>query len=210
MLVHTAMKILIICFLLSTLGLTFAVPAFNLDSFLQPRSSKEQNKNEVSALLQVLASTENDQDTDDDEDDGTVANLQGLFNVMAQVEVEKAKQQQDKNVAMVQFWGGLGSVLWNAGKGYLKKRYCTEEEEVRAMLQELIGEQEVQDDEDDGDGDDKVRTELQTLFNALKKAEAKVMQDDTSDDTAKAEGWFKKLKRWAKKKTKGLTKKYLC
>ena len=209
------MKTLIICLLLSTLSLTFAVPAFDFDSFGKNFPSsyfpKEQNKDEVSALFQALVSTEDDQDTDDDdEDDGTVADLQGVFNVMAQVEAEKARQQRNKNVAMVQLWGGLGSALWSAGKAYLKRRHCTEEEEVRAMLQELIGEQGVQDDEDAGDGDDKARAELQTLFNALKKVEAKVMQDDSSDDTAKAEGWWKRVKRWAKKKIRGATRKYLC
>ena len=199
------MKTLIICFLLSTLGLTFAVPAVN---FLSSSSSKEQNKDKVSALLQVLASSEDDQDTDD----GTVADLQGVFNMMAQVEMEKAREQQDENVAMVQFLGMLGGGLWNVGKGLLKKKYCTEEEEeeVRALLQELIEEQGVQDDKDDGDGEEKVRAELQTLFNALRKVEAKVMQDDTSGDTAKAESWFKKLKHWVGKKTKGLTRKFLC
>lgn len=205
------MKILITCLLLSTLGLTFAVPTFDFESLLdqQPSSIKEQNKDQLGALLKVLEGSEDD--TDNDDDDGTVADLQGVFNVMAQVEEEKARQQHGKNMAMAQIWEGLGSALWSAGKGYLKKRYCTEEEEVRAMLQELIGEQGAQDDEDDdGDSDDKVRTELQTLFNALKKVEAKVMQDDSSDDTAMAEGWWKKAKRWVNKKAKGLTKKYLC
>ena len=183
------MKILIICFLLSTLSLTFAVPAFD---FLQSSSSKEQNKDEISALLQVLASSEDDQDTDD----GTVANLQGMFNMMAQVEAEKARQQHDKNVAMVQFWGRLGRGLWNVGKGLLKKKYCTQ--------------QGAQDGENTENGDGTVRAELQTLFNALTKVEAKVMQDDTSDDNAKAEGWFNKLKHWVGKKAKGLTKKHLC
>ena len=209
------MKILIISLLLSTLSLTFAVPAFNFDSFGKffPSRSfpEEQNKDDVSALFQALVSTEDDQDTeDDDEDDGTVADLQGVFNVMAQVEAEKARQQRNKNVAMVQVWKFLGNALWNAGKSYLKKRHCTEEEEVRAMLQELIGEQGMQDDEDAGDGDDKARAELQTLFNALKKLEAKVMQDDSSADTAKAEGWWKRVKRWARKKIRGATRKYLC
>ena len=166
-------------------------------------------------MLKALASTEDDQETDDDddEDDGTVADLQGVFNVLAQVEAEKARVQGDKNMAMAQFWGGLGGVLVKAGKGYLKNKYCTEEQEVRAMLQELIGEQgieEVENDEDEGDGDDKASAELQTLFNVLKKIEAKVMQDDTSDDSAKAQGWFKKLRRWAKKKVKKVAKKYLC
>ena len=211
------MKILVICLLLSTFSLTFAVPAFDHDFRKYLPSSyfpNEQNKDEVSGLLQTLVSTEDDQDSDDDEDDGSVADLQGIFNVMAQAEVEKAKQQRNKNVAMVQIWKGLGGALWRVGKSYLKKKYCTEEEEVRAMLQELIGEQGGQDDQDDqddgGDDDNKALTELQTLFNALKKVEAKVMQDVSSNDTAKTQGWWKRAKRWARKKIRGATRKYLC
>ena len=70
------MKVLIICLLVSSISLTFAVPAFNFDSvgklFQQRFSAKEQNKDEVNALFQTLVSTEDDQDPDDDEDDGTV------------------------------------------------------------------------------------------------------------------------------------------
>ena len=66
-------------------------------------------------LYIASTSTEEDQDTDDD-DAGTVADLQGIFNVLAQVEGEKAivKQQDDKDVAMVQFWKRLRIALWKA------------------------------------------------------------------------------------------------
>ena len=211
---YTAMKTLIICLLLSTLSLTFAVPAFDFDSLQKylpsSFSPNKQDKDEVSALLQTLVSAKDDQDSEDDEDDGTVADLQGIFNVMAQIELEKATQQHNKNVAMAQFWGGIGRALWNAGKGYLKRKYCTEEEEMRVMLQELVGEQGVQDEQDDGNDDIKARAELQTLFNALKKVDAKVMQDDSFDDTVKAEGWWKRARRWARKKIRGATRRYLC
>lgn len=52
-----------------------------------------------------------------DLDDGTVADLQGLFNVLEQVEVEdmNAELQGDKNVAMAHVWGRLGSALKKAG-----------------------------------------------------------------------------------------------
>ena len=127
---------------------------------------------------------------------------------------------------MVQVLGALGKRLWNAGKTYLRGKHCSEEEEVRAMLKELAGEQGMEDDEDTINGDDKAHTELQTIFNTLKEVEVKVMQDDSTDDTAKAEGLFgsikcwawKKLKRWAGKKFKswagrkirGATRKFLC
>ena len=48
----------------------------------------------------------------------------------------------------------------------------------------------------DGDGKGYIYTELQTIFSALKKAEAKVWEmDATSGDTAVAEK-AKKIKRW--------------
>ena len=120
------MKCLVVLpLLLPTLGLTFAVPAFDLESlekYLSSTAPKElQHEDEVSALLQAIASTSTEKDQvtyDDDEDDGPTADLQGIFNVLAQVEAERAQQQGDKNVAMA----------------YLKQRYCTEEEELIAML----------------------------------------------------------------------------
>ena len=201
------MKCLVISLLLSTIGLTIAVPAFDFDSLEKYLPSRSPKEHEVNILLQALASTEDDQDTINDEDDGTVADLQVVLNVMAQVDMEKARQQHDKNVPMVQFLRGLGRRLWRAGKGYLKRRYCTEEEEMRAMLQELTGEKGIQEAENDEsehpDGDDKVRTELQTLFNALKKAEAKIqVTNGTPEDIAKAERWWKGVKRWFRKTVK--------
>ena len=94
--------LVILSLLLPTLGLTFAVPAFDFESlekYFPSTAPKElQHKDEVNTLLQAIASTstdhEEDQTTDDgDGDDGTVADLQGIFNIPAQVEAEKAKQQ---------------------------------------------------------------------------------------------------------------------
>ena len=119
------MKCLIV--LLSILGLTFAAPAaFDFESnekYLPSAVQKEQHKdiNEVSALLQALVSinlSKEDQDANlGDLDDGTVADLQGLVNVLEQVEVAdlNAQLQRDKNVAMAHVWGRLGSALKIAG-----------------------------------------------------------------------------------------------
>ena len=193
------------CKLLSTLGLSFAVPTLDSDNFNKYISSQlqhKQNEDELNVLLQAMASTEDDQDSDDDDD--TVAELQGVFNVLAQVEVEKTRQHKDKSMGMAQLWGMLGRTLWNVGKRYLKNRHCTEEQGVNALLQELVDEQGMQEVEDDGD--DKARAELQTLFQALNQVEAKAMQADN----AQAERWWRRVTRWVRRKARKLTRRYLC
>ena len=120
------MKCLVV--LLSILGLTFAAPAaFDFESkekYLPSISAapKEQHKiNEISALLQALMSinlSKEDQDANlGDLDDGTVADLQGLVNVLEQVEVAdlNTQLQGDKNVAMAHVWGRLENALKKAG-----------------------------------------------------------------------------------------------
>ena len=189
----TAMKILVACLLLSTISLTFAAAV-----------SKESD--EVSTFLQNFAKGENHQDMEENEnmhmDEEDIATLQGLFNVLAQVDEEKAKTMDDEN-AMSQIWGFIGKGLLKYGKKYLKRRYCSEEQEMKVMLQELVGEQgnEAREEEEN-----EAMAELQTTFNALQKANAKVMLVDN----AQAEGLFKKLRRWAKKKVKRTTRRYLC
>ena len=120
------MKCLVV--VLSVLGITFAAPAaFDFESnekYLPSAAQKEQHKdiNEISALLQALVSinlSKEDQDANlGDLDDGTVADLQGLVNVLEQVEVAdlNAQLQGDKNVAMAHVWGRLGSALKKAGR----------------------------------------------------------------------------------------------
>jgi hypothetical protein len=195
-------------------------------------ASKEQHKDEVSALLQAISK---DQDTLDDGnlgDDRAVADLQGLFNLLAQVDSSvKAHQQQDNknNMTMAQLWGRLGSALWRAGKIDLKRRYCTKEEKVIAMLQEVIDDidgaiaseqgmlEDVGSDENAGDGDDKARTELQTLFNALKKADAKIQcgvniggHCTDTENPEKIKKWRARVKRWFDKRIGWVVRKYLC
>ena len=178
------MKILVAFFLLSIIGLTYATFPYNNADYYKKLSNyfPKQGHVEVATLLNSLAGIQDDQESDgddDDNDDDDLADIQGIFNVLAQVEMERAKEMDDKS-ATAQFWKMLGKTLWNAGKGYLKNKYCTEEQEVRAMLQELIGEQEMPEDDEDDDEEDSngvVLAELQTLFNALKKVDAKMMQD---------------------------------
>ena len=201
------MKIIVFCLLVSTIGFSFAVPSLDssdLNRYISSQLQDKKNENQLNVLLQAMASAEEDQYSADDDDDDTVAELQGVFNVLAQVQVEKAREQGDTDTAMTQFWGLVGKALWRVGKRYLKRRHCTEEQGENALLQELVGEQGIQQVEDDGD--DKARAELQTLFQALNKVKAEVMQDDN----AQAERWWRRVKRWARRKVRKLTRRYLC
>lgn len=116
--------------------------------------------------------------------------------------------------AMAQLWGRIVNGLWNIGKRYLKKKYCTEEQEVNTILQELTDMQEAMPEEgniDTGDGDDKAIAELQSLFRVLKKAKAKLSENSMiPENIAKAERWWRKVKRWFRKKVRGFTRKFLC
>lgn len=218
------MKILVACFLLSAFSITIGTPTsystngddllkflseYNKGNFGLPSKLKTPKEGqEMSALLQALVSTENSEESDDDDDDGSdedIVTLQGVFNIMAAIETEKAKTMED---AMIQFWKAIGRTLWRAGKRYLRRRHCSEELEVKALLQELTNEQGGPQDDDDSTGDDKALAELQSVFKVLKKAEAKAMQD--GDDNAKAEGWWSRLKRWGRKTIRRATRRYLC
>lgn len=175
------MKILVTCVLLSTLGFTFATP-------LLKNSLASEESDEVEALLQTLANTDGGEE---------LANLQGVFNVLEQVNIEKARASDGEN-AMEQIWGLVGSGLWHVGKHYLKKKYCSEEQEINVVLQAT-------------DRDEEAITELQSIFAALKKAKAKTMlYGAIYNNKAKSEGWWKKVRRWAGKKIGGATRKYLC
>jgi hypothetical protein len=56
------------------------------------------------------------------EDVDSIAEIQGVFNVLAQADMERAKLVGRKNShALVQFWTGLVNSLWSKGKNYLKK-----------------------------------------------------------------------------------------
>ena len=195
------MKALVACFLLSTIAVTYATyPAISL-----PVNYRE--------LLERLVSKVQDDSAEVESDEDDITDLQGLFSVLEQIEVEKAKQMQyDEDGASAQFWAGLGTTLLNAGKGYLRNRYCTQEAEVRAMIEELVDEQEdnqaVEQDDDDS------FTKLKNMVNTLNQISKKLSQFQASmvidGNYAKAEGWFKKLRKSLKKKTKKLARKVLC
>ena len=198
------MKTLIACFLLALVGLTCATPAWPYNNYYKSLYTGKTYNEKARALLESLAGAEQDPDSDDtnnDDDDDDIADLQAVFNVLERVDKERAAVSG--NSATAQFMGMLGGTVWNHAIGYLKNKYCTEEQEVRAMVQELIGEQGEDDDTEDTIGDDKARAELQTLFSALKMVKAKMMQDKND---ANMEGWFKKLRKSIKKKAK----QYLC
>ena len=133
------MKILIACFLLSIVGLSFATP------YYYPLGGYK-----YTALLKSLANTQQGElpETESDDGDDNIADLQAIFNVMAQIDIEKAKAIEDKS-AMAQFWKKFRKTLYNAGKTYLK--YYTKEKEMKAMLQELIGQKAIQDEDNDSE-----------------------------------------------------------
>ena len=192
------MKTLVACFLLSTLALTYA-------KYPLPMNYKELFEELINKAEHASAEVESD---DDD-----ITDLQGMFNVLEQVEMEKAKQMQyDDNNANAQFWGGLGKTLWKYGKVYLKNRYCSQEAEVRAMIEELVDETEGNEAVEEDNNDN--LTELKNLVNSLNLMNKKLMQlrplSIIDGDIAKAEGWFKKLRKSIKKKAKKVARKVLC
>ena len=210
-------KALIVLLFLSTLGTSLAA-AFSPGHQRVNPWPKQLSLD----FLQSPVDTQHDHSiTVDDGDSGQddIATLQGVFNVLAQIETEREKLSESKTAAKTQLVKGTITLLRKVGKGLLKKvkavlrkKYCSsEEQQMRAMLQELVGEQGMvdedfdDDDEDTGDGDTKAIAELQTIFSALKKADAKMMGGD-----ANAEGWWKKVKGWVSKKLRGITRKYLC
>jgi hypothetical protein len=192
------MKILVACFLLSTIALTYAKYPF-------PINYKELFEGLVNKEKHVSAEVESD-----DIDDDVITDLQGMFSVLEQIEMEKAKQMQyDDNGAKAQLWGGLGTILWKTGKGYLKNRYCTQEAEVRAMIEELVDE--TSDDNEDAEEDNDKFTELRNLIDSLNQLKMQLNQFQVIDgDVAMAEGWFKKVRKSIKKKAKKVARKVLC
>ena len=152
------MKTLIACYLLSTIALTYA--NYPIMSVL-PITYKELIEDLINKATDVSAEVESD---DDD-----ITDLQGMFNLLEQIEMEKAKQMQDdEDGAKAQFWAALGPVLWKARKGYLKNRYCNQEAEVRAMIEELVDEQETLETNEGAEEENNNRfTELKNLVNTL-------------------------------------------
>ena len=193
-------------FLLSIVGFSYATPSW----YNPTPSGVYSDKKNAAALLESLLE-QNNQNVEEEEDD--MAELEGFVNVMAQVDIEKANVMDDKS-AMAQFWKGIGKVLLKTGKTYLRNKYCSEENKMREMMEELVGEQGIQGEENEAteEEDDEALAELQNLLSALKKVEAKIMQGEatTEESNATTEGWWKKLRKSLKKNVKKVAKGYLC
>lgn len=201
------MKTLTACFLLSVIGLSYATARWPYN--YRFGISNYNDKNTAAALLESLSSLQLYPYAESEEND--ISDLQGVFNVLAQIETEKAKVIDDES-ATAQFWKSLRKTAVNLGKHYFRSKYCSEEKELEGMLEKQSNEQGMSDSEDTEEGDGKAITELQTLFSALKKVEAKLMQDggDTEKRTAVTQGWFKKLRKGLKKGIKNVARGYLC
>ena len=205
------MKIWIICLFLCVLGTSFSASLFPQRANVWPKPLTNYFGDSLSSQLDLGDST-TDRESNEEEN---IATLQEIFNAMAQLETEKAKMLDEKTAktqlvgTIVKLLGKAATGLWKLGKSFLRKKYCSrEEQKMRAMLQELLSEQGMtaeEDGENIGDGDSKAIAELQTVFNALKKADGKMMGVG-----GRIRGWFKKVKRWASNKLRKVTRKYLC
>ena len=131
-------------------------------------------------LLQSLQSVKQDHDAGAavrSEKEDALAALQGIFNVIAQVEREKANSEMmnGKN-SMAQFLGSVADSLWNIVKDLVKKTICnSREQRMRALLQERMTDEEVKDKEN------QALAMLQTIFNVLREANAKGTATEEND-----------------------------
>ena len=241
------MKILVACFLLSTLSLAFA-HGFHFDplrTYGYPQELTSKERDEVGALLQTLADTEDDLDTEDDDDsvslqghfknivgaendedtaedddgDDDIATLQGVFNVMAQLDEENANLMRGKR-ATAQFilFGNWRFYARKLAKRYLIKylnnKYCPKSRKVVLMPRKVdvkIGLSDRNDNQDTKQGEEETFAQLQTVFDALRKLEAtKEMEKDKTVNSAKFKGSLRKVKRFTRRNIRRIVKKYLC
>ena len=180
----------IICFLLPILGFVSAA------SSLSAQDSKDLwNYMEDNALL---ATNENRDHSTDDVD---LSDVQGVFNVLAQVEIESNNLLMKETDASAQIFG---NILWDVGKTLLKKKLCPKYRSYYGLDSANVL-------HSWKDADSKALNQLKVLFGLLKEVEARVamMQDDVADSKqdAKAETWYKK---WISKAIGGTVKKFLC
>lgn len=166
----------------------------------QQVATKELELTDINTLLQSLATS---QDNAQDEEDisSELAEIQGVFNVLAQVRNEQTKST---GRAMSQFWGLVGSGLLGIGKKILRKKYCEQEEKVE--LQGVMEEQSDTEVDEEGNVDDNAR--LQHFFDALNKLQVIRMQGNFQN--AAAQGWFKKVFKKIGRGLKKLARKTLC
>ena len=197
-------KGIIACYLLmSTMG-------FGVTLTAGAYSTKDDAKL-ADALLNIVSMQDDDsykpttKKSQSNENVDSIAEIQGVFNVLAQVDLERAKLMGRKN-SLIPFWTGLVKSLWNKGKSYLKKNVCySKEQAMEALLQELTSEEMGTNDIDDtnSNDDEEVRAQLQVLFNALQKVKANMMQEGNSVKT-------ESLDNSITDKIKSITKNLLC
>ena len=165
------MKTSIIISLLLTVLSTSLAASLSLNVW--PKHLTNYFQDSLSSQLD-LGDSASDRESNKKED---IVTLQEIFNTMEQLETEKAKMLYRKTAktqlvrTALKLVGKVAKGLWNIGKSILRKKYCSsEEQEMRAMLQELTdgqGMTDEDDDEDIGDEDSKAIAELQAVFNAL-------------------------------------------
>ena len=187
------MKGIILCYLLlSTVGIgaTLTAGAYGvkglpklLDALLHGRI---QDDDLDKPTTEAIPSNEDDEDS--------IAKIQSVFNVLAQVDMEGAKLMGGKN--SYKLMEILGKSLWNTGKGLLKEFFGCKEQDMslKVLLQELTNEQTGTSDEANSK-EAEVRAQLQVLFNALHMMEANMMKEGNSDkERAFAKGINDKIK----------------
>ena len=171
----------IICFLLPILAVvsaTSSLSAQDLKDFL--------NYIEENALL---ATNENRDHSTDDVD---LSDVQGVFNVLAQVEIESNKLSMKETDASAQIFPSLlshlGDVLSSVGKDILKNTVCPKNRSYGMDSTKVLHSW------NDADSN-KALNQLKVLFGLLKEVEAKIvmMQDDITDgkQDAKAKAQWK-------------------
>ena len=199
------MKIIVICILLpAVLAFTSATSSLTAQDF-----KDSLNYNEENAFAET---NENMEDTSD----GDFADIQCLFNVLAQTEEEQNKLTKDTDASAQFVTALLGKALWGVGKKLLKRKFCPKRDQTYEAAAVLAY---YNDDKDEKavENDVKALNQLKVLFGALKEVEAKMMKEDTAvsdsrgeDAKADPEAWWKKAKGWIKNAIGGIIRKFLC
>ena len=198
----------IICFLLPVLATSSSSKQICLTDYLSYKEGK--------ALLETNENIDNTWPNNVD-----LTDIQGIFNAIAQVEMERNKLlMKDSTDASAQLFGTIlsllanaGNVLWGVGKTFLKKKYCPKIRSYKPDMRPVYGDMDEKPWPEENDSNLKALNVLKVLFGVLKEVEAKIsmMQDDAADGKhAKAEAWWKKAKQWINNAVGGTVKRFLC
>ena len=195
------MKILaIISFLLPILAVVSVTSSLSAQDLKDLSNYIEENA--------LLATNENRDHSTDDVD---LSDVQGVFNVLAQVEIESNKLLVKETDASAQIFSAilplLGNVLWDVGKNILKNNLCPKNRSYGSDSTKVLHSW------NDADSN-KVLNQLKVLFGLLKEVEAKIamMQDDITDSKqdAKAKAQWKIAKQSITQTIGTTVKKFLC